>query len=463
MSALPSLFTFLGPEWSLTSDLWLFKEFFSDPKPTAPVFSSSPAEVPGQTPGPGDRFRKLTRILAHICGLTLSLKRYIGKSPAVQWVIFHLKMQNRIRNGQLLNSFGETKLNLTMDSELLKSLLSICPNQRSTKNLRKIQDYLKENRSFQHLPNEVQLQLCQIAIYQKYEARSVIIKKGHWPMECYLVLSGRLAAVSSLKVENSEILSEFEEGDFVGEICLLTNSRRPTTIVCKSDAELLVISKKDFDNILSDIVQEKFQGICNFIRVLPIFSLWSKEKIDFLVHCSLLRQYRVGTLVCEKLYSKHLIIILSGRCLVFAQIGKNISTQSILDTAKSASTSFSKTHLSAPRTLSAQSWVNSSAYYGIKLNSLEEGKIFGLVEEMKKPQDLHFRLVSEGAECIFIPTKIFLMEAPIVSQQMAIGLVNIYPTKSTIRQYLFKKQAWNNYKARVVAQQLKRSSRITSF
>ncbi|XP_031797419.1 cyclic nucleotide-binding domain-containing protein 2-like isoform X1 [Sarcophilus harrisii] len=378
-------------------------------------------------------------------------------------------MQNRIKNGMLLNILSETKMNMTKESDILKSLLSICPHQRCTEDLRQIQEHLKKNSSFEHLPNEVQLQLCQIVIYQEYEAKSVIIKKGHWPMECYLVLSGKLAAISSLTAENSksEILSEFEEGDFVGETCLLTNTHRPTTIVCKSDAELLMISKKDFDCILSDTIQEQFQGICNFLRDLPIFSSWPKEKIDFLVHCSLLRHYRAGTLVCENLDSNNLIIIRTGRCFVLAQIRESISTKSALATVKSAPTSFSKKCHSVPQitsfaSLSPQSSVTSSARYGIELNSLEQGKIFGLVEKMKKPSDLHFRLISEGAECILIPTKIFLMEAPIISQEMAVELVNSYPSKGTIREHLIKKQAWNNYKAKVVTQQIKRNARIMS-
>nr|XP_020830998.1 cyclic nucleotide-binding domain-containing protein 2-like isoform X2 [Phascolarctos cinereus] len=364
MSSFSSPYPSLKPAWSLPSDLWLLRELSSDSKASTLILSSSPTEVLVQGRGAADRFRKMARILAHICGLTLSLKRYIGNSPAVQWVAFHLKIQNRIRNGMLLNIFTEAKMNLTKDSAILKSLLSVCPHRRSVEDFRQIQEHLKKNISFQHLPNEVQLQRCQIVIYHEYEAKSVIIKKGRWPMECYFVLSGKLAAVSSLTAENSnsEIISEFEEGDFVGETCLLTNTRRPTTIVCKSDAELLVISKKDFDYILSDIVQEQFQGMCSFIRDLPMFSPWSKEKIDYLVHCSSLRRYRAGFLVCENLYSNYLIIIRSGRCLVMAQIGENISSRSSSDTLKSASTSFFKKHLLAPRitsvtSLSAQSWL----------------------------------------------------------------------------------------------------------
>ncbi|XP_007496491.1 uncharacterized protein LOC103097375 isoform X2 [Monodelphis domestica] len=387
----------------------------------------------------------------------------------MEWVVFHLKMHCRIKNEMLHSFFGDSKKNLTNESELLKNLLSVCPYQRNEECLRQIQIFLKKNGSFRHLPNEAQLQLCQIIIYQEYEAGCVIIKKGHWPMECYLVLSGKLAAVSTLNVENpdSEILNEFEEGDFVGETCLLPYTRRFATIVCKSNAELLVISKKDFDYILSDIVQEQFQEIVSFLRQLPIFSSWTEEKIDFLVHYSLLRYYRAGTLVCENLYSDELIVIRSGRCLVLAQIEDDFFEQRTLDRMTPASRSSSKKHLLATPTSSSSSTslaaLATSAHYGIELSSLEQGRIFGVVEKMDTPSDINFSLVSEGAECIFIPTKIFLMEAPIRSQQMALGLVNIYPTQDAIMEHLIKKQAWDNYKARVVNQQLKRITRRTSL
>ncbi|XP_019818339.2 uncharacterized protein [Bos indicus] len=200
---------------------------------------------------------------------------------------------------------------MSKDLEKLKTL-SIRSKQRSPENLRELQLCLKRNRSFHSLPNEVQLQLCQTAIYQdcgfpmhrillwdspycvcrlhwalhvalrdlrtgatilillflllqlvksfvsdsrvprqhpwncdrltyqlvwffvgsypasamsnllKFEAESMILRQGHVPLKYYLVRAGHLKVMSSNismnKNTNSEILSAFGEGDFIGDL-----------------------------------------------------------------------------------------------------------------------------------------------------------------------------------------------------------------------------------------------------
>ena len=53
----------------------------------------------------------------------------------------------------------------------------------------------------------------------RFQAESMIPRQGHVPLECYLVCAGHLKVMSSNismnKNTNSEILSEFEEGDFI--------------------------------------------------------------------------------------------------------------------------------------------------------------------------------------------------------------------------------------------------------
>lgn len=59
----------------------------------------------------------------------------------------------------------------------------------------------------------------------RFEAESMILRQGHIPLEHYLVLAGHLKVMSSNtstnKNTNSEILSEFEEGDFIGVTTIL--------------------------------------------------------------------------------------------------------------------------------------------------------------------------------------------------------------------------------------------------
>ncbi|XP_067386644.1 cyclic nucleotide-binding domain-containing protein 2-like [Emydura macquarii macquarii] len=275
---------------------------------------------------PRRRFRRAARALAHLCGLTLWRKRYIGKSPIVQWAIFHLKRRTHLGSDLLFNISDYSTTDLRRDFEKLKRLLYICPKERSQQDLSQIQTCLKKNRTFQCLPDKTQLQLCQAVVYQECEAGTIVIRQGHVPSECYLILSGKLKVVwgdANFKAQTftSEILGEAEEGDFIGETCLLSNINRPASIICKSDVELLVINKEDFDCILADLLHEKYRATCNFLRKLTIFSSWSAEEIDFLVHCSLHRFYRTGTTVVpESLNSYFLVVVKSGRCLIVTQL-----------------------------------------------------------------------------------------------------------------------------------------------
>lgn len=55
----------------------------------------------------------------------------------------------------------------------------------------------------------------------------MLLRQGHVPLECYLILAGHLKVMSSNtsmnRNTNSEILSEFEEGDFIGVNIVLTS------------------------------------------------------------------------------------------------------------------------------------------------------------------------------------------------------------------------------------------------
>ncbi|XP_074922848.1 uncharacterized protein LOC116826253 [Chelonoidis abingdonii] len=288
-----------------------------------PTYKNITKEGAGE---PRRRFRRAARALAHLCGLSLWRKRYVGKSPVIQWAIFHLKRQTHLGSDLLFNINDYSTTNLRGDFEKLKHLLYICPKERSQRDLRQIQTCLKKNRTFQCLPNKTQLQLCHAVVYQECEAGTIIIRQGHVPSECYLILSGKLKVLwsdANFKAQTftSEILCEAEEGDFIGEICLLTNTNRSASIICKSDVELLVINKEDFDCILSDLLHEQYRATCNFLRKLTLFSSWSAEEIDFLVHCSLERFYRTGTTVVpESLNSYFLVVVKSGRCLIVTQV-----------------------------------------------------------------------------------------------------------------------------------------------
>ncbi|XP_069487728.1 cyclic nucleotide-binding domain-containing protein 2-like [Ambystoma mexicanum] len=488
--------------------------------------------------GGRSRFRKVAHNVRFICGMLLAMKRYIGKSPVVEWAAFHLQMQSRSKADLLFNLGNFAKNNLRKDFAKLKSLLHTRPNKRSQQELRQIQMCLKKNRAFQNLPERIQLHLCQVVVYQEYEAKTMIIKQGHVPSECYLILSGNLKVTyedgnSKNRLLTEEMLNEVEEGDFLGEICLLTNRQRPVSVSCNSDVEVLVISKEDLDHILGNRLQEQYTGLWDFLRKAPVFASWPSDKIEFLIHCCLQRYHRAGTtVVLESISSPFLVLVKSGRCMIATRITqerrstcssgvKNYSTllknfptiPFIMEKAQYTHTAFERpalfprsAHSAVPNcspnlmsrktrpqtaaplrcSLGEKKDLISRAYAGeveeesrvkrsarhqkitspppqfITVGVLEQGGIFGLAETMGEHCGLQFSLISEGAECVFIPRKLFLTEATATSKRVAQQLVNNRPTESMIRESYMKQQAWISYKARLVGQQLQARTRPIS-
>ncbi|OCT99515.1 hypothetical protein XELAEV_18005296mg [Xenopus laevis] len=250
--------------------------------------------------GGSQRFFQVATNIRHVCGILLSLKRYIGRNKVVEWALFHLQMQIHSRSDLLFNISSFSKNNM-------------------------IQACLKKNRAFQSLRDKTQLKLCQHAVYQEYETKTLVIKQGHAPSECYLILSGTLMAVtengnSKTQSTLTDALYEVEEGDFVGEIGLVTN-KRPVSFICKTHVEVLVIDKEAFKDVLTAKVQEQYLGLCDFLRNVPLFASWPSEKIDLLVHCSLQRNYRAGTtVIVNSLTSSFLVLVKSGKCQIVLQL-----------------------------------------------------------------------------------------------------------------------------------------------
>ncbi|XP_063316049.1 uncharacterized protein LOC134615461 [Pelobates fuscus] len=480
--------------------------------------------------------------------MLLSLKRYIGRNTVVEWALFHLQMQIQSRRDLLFNISSFSKTNMRKDFERLKNLLSVPPKQRSQQILRQIQFCLKKNRAFQSLRDKTQLELCQHIVYQMYETKTLVIKQGHVPCECYIVLSGHLNAVTGVADAKtnatSNTLYEVEEGDFVGDIGLITNQRL-ISFICKTDVELLVIEKEVFNEILAAKVREQHSSLCSFLRNMPLFSSWPPEKMDLLVHCSLQRNYRAGTtVVLDSTNSSLLVLIKSGRCLIVVELTQNRPSADsgasrnysslverfptipfLLEKSDSLYSTFQKPLLprasysasirTAPNQIHVRprpqtvgpsallrnrkepcdlglkgkrhsedkrsfqpqatelSYKTHTRTSFITVGTLEKGGIFGLTETMikssdlrfslgltetmMKSSDLRFSLISEGAECIFIPKKLFHAEAPTKSRHVAQELINSFPTENKIRSYYASHRTWTAYKNKIIGQQLTRT------
>ncbi len=84
----------------------------------------------------------------------------------------------------------------------------------------------------------------------RYRKGDVIFHKTDPSTDLYIVDSGSLKAVLSDEEGDEIVLAHFEKGAFFGELSLLDGKGRSATIVADSDAELAVLTKDVFFDLL---------------------------------------------------------------------------------------------------------------------------------------------------------------------------------------------------------------------
>lgn len=103
---------------------------------------------------------------------------------------------------------------------------------------------------FGELPLADRERIAGLCVRRKFPARQVIFYQGDPGREMYVVASGRLR-ISTISEDGKE-LSFFilQESDIFGELALLDGERRSVTVTTISPCELLVLSQRDFQQLL---------------------------------------------------------------------------------------------------------------------------------------------------------------------------------------------------------------------
>lgn len=111
-------------------------------------------------------------------------------------------------------------------------------------------DYIKNIPLFKHLKDAQLKEIaarCKSSLYKKGD---VIFQRTDLGTDLYIVNSGKLKAVLADEEGGEIVLAQFEKGAFFGELSLLDGKGRSATIVADCDAELSVLKKDLFFDLL---------------------------------------------------------------------------------------------------------------------------------------------------------------------------------------------------------------------
>ncbi len=102
---------------------------------------------------------------------------------------------------------------------------------------------------FKGLDSKIRKEIIKKFSLKKFKKGELIIKEGEYSDSMFLIKSGEVEVYIE-KYGVKKVLSTLTEGDFFGEIALLTGQKRTANVIAKTDVEVLELTKKDIDEIM---------------------------------------------------------------------------------------------------------------------------------------------------------------------------------------------------------------------
>ncbi|MGE5618888.1 MAG: cyclic nucleotide-binding domain-containing protein [Sphingomonadaceae bacterium] len=120
-------------------------------------------------------------------------------------------------------------------------------------------DLLRSTEVFRQVSQEDLQRIAGLLVERQVNKGAVICRQGDVGDALYFVVSGRILAAAADPTGGESVLGVFSEGQYFGEMALLTGERSPATMRALTDAGLLVLRKEDFDLFQAGNVQVMLQ------------------------------------------------------------------------------------------------------------------------------------------------------------------------------------------------------------
>ena len=209
------------------------------------------------------------------------------------------------------------KTNIHLDEEELKkiekikSLLEIPPKKREDKACLELMNLTKDLKIFENIARSIEHQnICGSITLVNCKPNDVIIKQGDQGDCLYYILHGIVSIQLSIQIDTGiqdknqivnveKNIGELKDGEIFGELSLLYNIPRTTSIVALTDTSLIKIDKMSFNKYLKNVFEDQLQDQIEFLQICPIFNKLPKELIIKLGIRSVIKKYATGQIILK--------------------------------------------------------------------------------------------------------------------------------------------------------------------
>jgi CRP/FNR family cyclic AMP-dependent transcriptional regulator len=130
-------------------------------------------------------------------------------------------------------------------------------------------EMLKKVSLFSSVDDETLNYLQNVAVHKRFAKNTILFSKGDQSDALYILCSGKAKAVISDENGREIVITTFAAGEYFGEISFLDGRERSATVVTTEPAQVLIISRNDFKNILvsrPDLVFKLLKGLLKKLR-----------------------------------------------------------------------------------------------------------------------------------------------------------------------------------------------------
>jgi cAMP-dependent protein kinase regulator len=170
-----------------------------------------------------------------------------------------------------------------------------------------------------------------VSLVDRFRMRHVrdgetILEEGEAGSSMYAIARGAVRVIRQAEGREARVVAEMCEGEFFGEMSLLSGAPRFATVVAASDGELLELGRSELDTIarkhptVGETVTRFYKErlLANVFRASPIFAMVSETQRPMLADVLHVAAHAEGTLLLEQGQpGKGFFMLLRGRCEVF--------------------------------------------------------------------------------------------------------------------------------------------------
>lgn len=115
----------------------------------------------------------------------------------------------------------------------------------------RVTDLLRTMDIFEALPSEELETIAQLLRERRLDESDVLCRQGEPGDALFIVTGGRIRLSTTDPSGNEKVLTYFTDGQFFGEMALLTGAPRSATATAETDSQVLVLHKEAFDRLLA--------------------------------------------------------------------------------------------------------------------------------------------------------------------------------------------------------------------